>query len=91
MDMAPVDNLLKKQLAQIKARALVIAGRASDADVATAATSATPPPGGRSAASNEIIESVVRTGAVTRGRDFPRAAARSSSSRSSASESKRFP
>jgi uncharacterized protein YprB with RNaseH-like and TPR domain len=63
--MAPVDNLLKKQLAQIKARALMIAGRASAEDVATG----TPPAAG-AASANEIVESVVRTGAVTRGRDF---------------------
>ncbi|MDH4038553.1 MAG: ribonuclease H-like domain-containing protein [Candidatus Krumholzibacteria bacterium] len=65
--MAPVDNLLKKQLAQIKARALMLAGRASSDDGDSGASSASPP-------ANEIIESVVRTGAVTRGRDFPRAA-----------------
>jgi len=64
--MAPVDNLLKKQLAQIKARALMIAGRASteDAEAASASLSAASPQ------SNDVIESVVRTGAVTRGRDF---------------------
>lgn len=67
--MAPVDNLLKKQLAQIKARALMIAGRASAGDVATESVSAVSP-----AVSNDIIEAVVQTGAVTRGRDFPRAA-----------------
>ena len=70
--MAPVDNLLKKQLAQIKARALMIAGRASAEDVA--AGSAPVSPGHSPRSSNDIIEAVVRTGAVTRGRDFPREA-----------------
>jgi uncharacterized protein YprB with RNaseH-like and TPR domain len=76
--MAPVDNLLKKQLAQIKARALLIAGRASSDAAASGAASAS--------ASNDIIESVVRTGAVTRGRNFPRAAVTKPESRE-----RRFP
>ena len=79
--MAPVDNLLKKQLAQIKARALMIAGRASAEDVAAGSVSATASP-----ASNDIIESVIRTGAVTRGRDFARAAQERAEHRS-----RRFP
>ncbi len=64
--MAPVDNLLKKQLAQIKARALMIAGRASAEDAESASASLSP----AARQSNDIIESVVKTGAVTRGRDF---------------------
>ncbi|HEU4363986.1 MAG TPA: hypothetical protein VFT13_00840, partial [Candidatus Krumholzibacteria bacterium] len=79
--MAPVDNLLKKQLAQIKARALMIAGRASAEDVATGAVSAVSP-----ARPNDIIESVLRTGAVARGRDFARAAEERAEHRS-----RRFP
>ena len=70
--MAPVDNLLKKQLAQIKARALMIAGRATPQNEANASPESLPTrsPAGDPAGSNEIIEAVVRTGAVTRGRDF---------------------
>jgi uncharacterized protein YprB with RNaseH-like and TPR domain len=83
--MAPVENLLKKQLAQIKARALMIAGRAgadaipsnaspddafrpsgkepvSPASPSTPAAASSP-----SGTANEIIESVLRTGAVVRG------------------------
>jgi uncharacterized protein YprB with RNaseH-like and TPR domain len=56
-----MENLLKKQLAQIKARALALAGRASESDGASAGPS---PEAGR-----EIIEAIVRTGAVTRGAD----------------------
>ena len=65
-----MDNLLKKQLAQIKARAMMIAGRASpeeiDAGMGTGSNSA---PGVHPGVSNEVIESVIRTGAVVRGAD----------------------
>jgi hypothetical protein len=76
--MAPVDNLLKKQLAQIKARALLIAGRAA-AETGVALSSAasessaapSTPVSRASAASNDILDAVIRTGAVTRGADLP--------------------
>ncbi len=55
-----MENLLKKQLAQIKARALAIASRAA-AD--------TPLPETRDT-SNEIVDAVVKTGAVVRGAEF---------------------
>jgi uncharacterized protein YprB with RNaseH-like and TPR domain len=58
-----MENLLKKQLAQIKARALAIAGRA-------AADSAGAPRAQSRETSNEIVDAVVKTGAVVRGADF---------------------
>ncbi len=77
--MAPVDNLLKKQLAQIKARALLIAGRASRDEAE------------RESVSREIVESVVRTGAVTRGRDMPPATASAAGTQAAASTPRWFP
>jgi uncharacterized protein YprB with RNaseH-like and TPR domain len=73
-----MENLLKKQLAQIKARALALAGRATTDEVAPDAPPDDPPalpgdaPRGAAVvpprpANNEIIEAVIRTGAVVRG------------------------
>lgn len=68
-----MENLLKKQLAQIKARALAIAGRAGDFEstpgsrpmgsAQTESAGSTP----SAHASNAIIDAVVATGAVFRG------------------------
>jgi uncharacterized protein YprB with RNaseH-like and TPR domain len=93
--MPPVENRLKKQLAQIKARALSLAGRAAEADGSApdSRSSSSAPSASRSAsrsASQEIIESVVRTGAVTRGRDFEPSSRRPAPA-SEAGGSKRFP
>lgn len=53
-----MENRLKKQLAQIKARALMIAGRAAGENANT------------DEASREIVDDLVKTGAVVRGADF---------------------
>jgi len=60
-----MENLLKKQLAQIKSRALALAGRTDASDPAPGA--ATTIDRGR-----EIIDAVIHTGAVFRGADADR-------------------
>jgi uncharacterized protein YprB with RNaseH-like and TPR domain len=60
-----MENLLKKQLAQIKARALALTGRADGSDAAAGAAATTDH--GR-----EIIDAVIRTGAVFRAADTDR-------------------
>jgi uncharacterized protein YprB with RNaseH-like and TPR domain len=65
--MAPVDNLLKKQLAQIKARAMMIAGRATPDEVAEATQPAPLDSTSAPAERNEIVESALLSGAVVRG------------------------
>ena len=66
-----MENLLKKQLAQIKARAMMIAGRADQEEMQLATSDdaprpcAAPTPG----VSNAILDAAIRSGAVVRGAD----------------------
>lgn len=79
--MATVDTLLRRQLAQIKARARMLAGLASPEDEAISASDSDPslpepdsrPTGSASVPShpNPVIDAALKSGAVTRGADMP--------------------
>jgi len=65
-----MDNLLKKQLAQIKKRAMWLRQKGERREGVSAADAGPAGGGGGADASEDIVEEVVRTGAVVRGAEF---------------------